>query len=123
MTILGFWTFLVAAPFGMAAYQQAAEPGWMFPLAALAIAALGLGYIVFGLPAEMFASQAQLDRHPDQLKFRAVVWVVNAGALSLLGTSVGRMFRGRITPARIGVRSFLVAFIGMNAIVLRGAFS
>ena len=123
MTILWFWTFLVGAPFGMAAYQQAAEPGWKFPLGALLVAALALVYLYFGFPADLFQSLGQLERHPDQLRFRAAGWVVIAAALCLFGALVGWVFRGRSTPTRIGVRSFLVAFLGMNAIVLRGAFS
>ena len=123
MTILWFWAFLVAAPFGLAACHQAAEPGWKLVLGAFSVAAVGLGYIIFGFPDDMLLTKAQFDRHPDQLKFLAVSWVVVAAVVCLAGAMVGRVFRSRTTPAGLGFSAFLVAFIGMNMIVITGAFA
>jgi hypothetical protein len=117
---LWFWTFLAAAPFGMAVYQQADDPGWRFPLVAVTVAAFGFSYLMFGFPAEMFQSPAAYERHPDVLKFRAVIWLTVAASVCALGALVGRLFRSRANPVRLGVSAFLVAFFGLHLTVLYG---
>lgn len=123
MTILWFWTFLAAAPFGMAAYLQAAEPGWKLGLGALALAALGFGYLYLGLPEEVASEGTIVSGRSDELRFRVAGWVTISSAICLAGVVVGRMLRGQTSPARLGLWAFLVAFIGMNVIILSGAVS
>ena len=126
MMFIWFWTFLFAAPFGLSAYQQASEPGWKLGLVAATIAAIGLCYIQFGLPEELWRYGAEFGSHPDRLKFMTAGWIVVAAIVCLAGIFVGRALRSRVRPAKLGVWAFLFAFIGMNVFatfIITGAFT
>jgi hypothetical protein len=123
VTILSFWAFLFAAMVGLAAYQQADEPGWKFPLGAFVIAAVGCAYLYFGFPEELFNGQVPSRRHPDFPKFRAVIWVVVVAVICLVGALVGEVLRGMAKPALIGFRTSLVGFFCMIAVLLSGVFA
>ena len=120
---LWFWTVLISAPFGYAAYHQAANRNWKMMTGALPLLVLGLAYIFFVAPEDLWTSKEAVRSHPDFFKFKAAVFASGAGILSVSAAVVGNFLRKWLSPFQVGLAAFFAAFVPLNLVYFVGVLS
>jgi len=118
---LWFWTVLISAPVGLAAYNQASQPGWKQLKGSIPFLVIGLGYLLYNAQPEFLASGEAFKNHPNLLFMKAAFFAVAAGVVSLVGALIGRVLRASASPPMVGVVAFLAVFLPLNAFYFFGA--
>ncbi|MGL4236677.1 hypothetical protein [Tabrizicola sp.] len=120
---LWFWTILISAPFGYAAYHQAANRDWKIMTGALPLLIIGLAYILFMAPEDFWTSREAFRSHPDLFKFKAAVFASGAGILSVAAAVIGNFLRNWLSPLQVGLAAFFAAFVPLNLFFFVGGLS